>query len=242
MVKGFVILQVAGEILFLGGIPGMERVIQNDVQAPYVSLVTGPPGAMKSSFCLTLLKNHLDKTGEFGLYCTVEETVDSLVKSSNSLGLQLPQSLQITDFTELRRENENMDYLKFTRKMIEHFKQQHGDRFSVFVLDSLGAIYTLTTMDDVMRKKMFNFFDFLRSMNLYTIIITERNLGNHAELQGNEGFLADAVINLGMDNRNGKLVRTMQIEKMRHVRHGMDKQAIEVVPSGGLGVIGTLFD
>ena len=56
-----------------------------------------------------------------------------------------------------------MDYLKFTRKMIEHFKQQHGDRFSVFVLDSLGAIYTLTTMDDVMRKKMFNFFDFLRS-------------------------------------------------------------------------------
>ena len=65
----------------------MERVIQNDVQAPYVSLVTGPPGAMKSSFCLTLLKNHLEKTGEFGLYCTVEETVDSLVKSSNSLGL-----------------------------------------------------------------------------------------------------------------------------------------------------------
>ena len=154
MVKGIVTLEVVGEILFLGGIPGMERVIQNDVEAPYVSLVTGPPGAMKSSFCLTLLKNHLEKTGEFGLYCTVEETVDSLVKSSNSLGLQLPQSLQITDFTELRRENENMDYLKFTRKMIEHFKQQHGDRFSVFVLDSLGAIYTLTTMDDVMRKKM----------------------------------------------------------------------------------------
>ena len=75
------------------------------------------------------------------MYCTVEETVDSLVKSSNSLGLQLPQSLQITDFTELRRENENMDYLKFTRKMIEHFKQQHGDRFSVFVLDSWGDLY-----------------------------------------------------------------------------------------------------
>ena len=37
------ILQAVGEILFLGGIPGMERVIQNDVQAPYVSLVTGPP-------------------------------------------------------------------------------------------------------------------------------------------------------------------------------------------------------
>ena len=69
MVKGIVILQAVGEILFLGGIPGMERVIQNDVQAPYVSLVTGPPGAMKSSFCLTLLKNHLEKPEN--LDCTV---------------------------------------------------------------------------------------------------------------------------------------------------------------------------
>ena len=183
---------------------------------------------MKSSFCLTLLTNHLNRTGEFGLYCTVEETVDSLMRGASSLGLQLPMNLQVTDFTELRRENEDMDYLKFTRKMIEHFKQTHGDRFTTFVLDSLGAIYSLTTVDEAMRKKMFSFFDFLRSMNLNVLLITERNLGSHAELQGNEGFLADAVINMGMDHRNGKLVRTMQIEKMRHVRHAMEKQAVDV--------------
>ena len=92
-----------------------------------------------------------------------------------------------------------------------------------------------------MRKKMFSFFDFLRSMNLNVFLITERNLGSHAELQGNEGFLADAVINLGMDHRNGKLVRTMQIEKMRHVRHAMEKQAVDVGPNG-LVVLGPLFD
>ncbi len=141
-------------------------------------------------------------------------------------------NLQVTDFTELRRENEDMEYLKFTRKMIEHFKQTHGERFTTFVLDSLGAIYSLTTVDEAMRKKMFSFFDFLRSMNLNVLLITERNLGSHAELQGNEGFLADAVINMGMDHRNGKLVRTMQIEKMRHVRHAMEKQAVDVGPHG----------
>jgi len=88
---------------------------------------------------------------------------------------------------------------------------------------------------------MFSFFDFLRSMNLNVFLITERNLGNHAELQGNEGFLADAVINMGMDHRNGKLVRTMQIEKMRHVRHAMEKQAVDVGPHG-MVVLGPLFD
>ena len=59
------------------------------------------------------------------------------MRGASSLGLQLPMNLQVTDFTELRRENEDMDYLKFTRKMIEHFKQTHGDRFTTFVLDSL---------------------------------------------------------------------------------------------------------
>jgi KaiC/GvpD/RAD55 family RecA-like ATPase len=157
------------------------------------------------------------------------------------MGLELPPNLQITDLTELRKENEAMDYLKFTRRMIQHFKQERGDQFSVFVLDSLGAIYSLTSVNEEMRKKMFGFFDFLRSQGLYTIIITERQTGEFAELQGNEGFIADGIINLGLDRRNGKIVRTMQIEKMRHLRHSMEKQAIDIT-SGGVTILGPLFD
>jgi circadian clock protein KaiC len=227
--------------MFLGGMQGMERVMQSDVRAPYLTMVTGPPGSMKSSFCLTLVSNHLNRTGEFGLYCTVEESLESLRRSAQSMGIQLPSNLQLTDLAELRRENDSMDYLKFTRRMIEHFKQQHGDRFTTFVLDSLGAIYSLTTVDEAMRKKMFTFFDFLRSMNLNVFIITERQVGNHAEIQGNEGFLVDGIIDLGMDRRNGQLVRTLQVEKMRHIRHAMEKQAIDVGPHG-LVIMGPLFD
>jgi KaiC/GvpD/RAD55 family RecA-like ATPase len=92
-----------------------------------------------------------------------------------------------------------------------------------------------------MRKKMFGFFDFLRTQGLYTFIITERQQGENAELQGNEGFIADGIINLGLDRRNGKIVRTMQIEKMRHVRHSMEKQAIDI-SAGAVTVMGPLFD
>lgn len=227
--------------MFLGTIPGFERVIQEDVGSPYVTLVTGPPGSLKTAVALNVISSRLQQTGEFGLYCTVEETVDSLLKSCDSMGMELPNTLQVTDFTELRQDNESMDYLKFTKRMIQHFKQEKGDAFSVFVLDSLGAIYSLTTVDEEMRKRMFNFFTFLRQQKLFTIIITERQIGSHAELQGNEGFLADGIINMGIDNRNGKLVRTLQVEKMRHTRHLMEKQAIDVGPSG-LVLLGPLFD
>lgn len=228
-------------LMFIDGMPGMDRVLATDVNPPYLTLVTGPPGSMKSSFCLSLVSNHLRQSGGFGLYCTVEETTGSLLRSSQSLGLSLPQNLQITDFTELRNENEAMDYLKFTQKMIEHFKRERGNAFSVFVLDSLGAIYSLTSVDEEMRKRMFKFFEFCRSQNLHTFVITERQTGEHAELEGNEGFLADSILNLGLDRRNGQIVRTMQIEKMRHIRHSMEKQAMEVTNSG-LVLLGPLFD
>ena len=92
-----------------------------------------------------------------------------------------------------------------------------------------------------MRKKMFSFFDFLRQQGLNVLIITERHYGDHAELEGNEGFLADAIINLGIDRRNGQMVRTLQIEKMRHIRHSMEKQALDVGPNGPV-LLGPLFD
>ncbi|MBT3971802.1 MAG: hypothetical protein HOE92_06260 [Euryarchaeota archaeon] len=227
--------------MLLNGIEGMDRVMTGDVRSPYITLVTGPPGAMKTGFALTIMSNHLSRTGEFGLYCTIEETVESLLRGAESLGIHPPHNLQITDFTELRRENSGMDYLKFTRRMIEHFKQQHGERFTTFVLDSLGAIYSLTTVNESMRNKMFEFFDFLRQQKLNVIILTERQYGEYAELQGNEGFLADGIIKMGVDRRNGQIVRTMQVEKLRHVRHSMEKQAIDVGPHGPI-ILGPLFD
>jgi len=88
---------------------------------------------------------------------------------------------------------------------------------------------------------MFRFFEFCRSQNLHTFVITERHAGENAELEGNEGFLADSILNLGLDRRNGQMVRTLQIEKMRHVRHSMEKQAMEVTGSG-VTLLGPLFD
>ncbi len=54
--------------MFLGNLPGIERVMFNDVQAPYISLITGPPGALKTGTALTFVSNYLRQTGEFGLY------------------------------------------------------------------------------------------------------------------------------------------------------------------------------
>jgi KaiC/GvpD/RAD55 family RecA-like ATPase len=233
--------------MFRKSIPGLDRVFMTDVEPPKVILVTGPPGAMKSAFCYTVMSQYLKKTGEFCLYTTLEETAHSHLKNMESLGVEVSLNMQISDFTDLREidqvvdEANQTDYLEFIEKMIAHYKKTHRRRFTLFALDSLGALYSLMPRTEDMRKRMFYFFKTLRDHDLISFVVMERSLGADSQLLGNEGFLVDGIIMLGLDRNKGKLVRYLQVEKMRASRHSMEKHLLEVGNSG-LVVLGPVFD
>jgi KaiC/GvpD/RAD55 family RecA-like ATPase len=235
--------------VFKDSISGLDKVFKNDISRPKVILVTGPPGSMKTTFCYTLMSQYLKDKNEFGLYTTLEETVDSHLKNMESIGAKLSMKMQISDLTDLREidqideaigQETATDYVLFIEKMIQRFRKTHGDKFSIFVLDSLGALYSL--MEDVkdMRKKMFYFFKMLRDNNLTCFVIMERSLSGESQMLGNEGFLADGIMLLGLDRQRGKLVRFLQVEKMRASEHSMERHAVEV-GKNGIQVLGPLL-
>ena len=229
--------------MFKDTIRGLDKLFKDDIDRPKVILVTGPPGAMKSSFIYSLMSAYLSKhQDEFGLYCTLEENVESHLRNMESLGIVPPLNLQITDFSNIRSgPDELVDYVELTIKMLQHFKEKFGDKFTVFAFDSLGALYSV--MEDVsnMRRKMFHFFKYLRELNLYSFLIMERSLGGESNLLGNEGFLSDGIIMLGLKRKQGKLMRYIQIEKMRATKHSMEMHALEVM-EGGIVILGPIFD
>ncbi len=232
--------------MFKDTIPGLDRVFHTDVKPPQVSLVTGPPGSMKTSFCYSLMTRYVEKTGDFGLYTTLEESVDSHLNNMESLGIDLSLNMQISDITDLREidqivDDEETDYIDFLETMLRHFKKEKGDKFKVFAMDSLGALYSLMENEKNMRKKMFYFFKLLRDLDLYSFVVMERSLGGEANLLGNEGFLVDGVIMLGIDRNRGKLTRYLQIEKMRACKHSMEKHALDI-GNNGLKVLGPIFE
>lgn len=227
--------------MFRDTVPGLERAFKTDIKAPKVVLITGPPGSMKSSFVYMLLTKYLENTGEFGLYATLEESAQSHLENMEALGMKMSLKLQISDFTDLREEGDNIDYIKFIEKMIMHFKETRKDKFTVFAFDSLGALYSLMEHETKMRKKMYHFFKTLREANLMSFIIMERSPDGESNLLGNEGFLSDGIIFLGLKKKQGRLVRFLQIEKMRAVQHSMEAHAIEI-RDGQLAVLGPIFD
>ncbi|MGA1822932.1 MAG: RAD55 family ATPase [Thermoplasmatota archaeon] len=227
--------------MFHGTIMGLDKVFRNDIKKPKVVLITGPPGSLKSSFLYSLMTSYLNRTGEFGIYNTLEESVSSHLSNMESLGVELCLNMQITDFTDLRKEGENLNYLMFIERMLRHFKKVKGDQFSVFALDSLGALYSLMEGEENMRKKMYHFFQVLRDLNLYSFIIMEREMGEVSNLLGNEGFLADGIIYLGLKRKQGRLSRFIQIEKMRASDHSMEMHALDL-RTGKISVLGPIFE
>lgn len=228
--------------MLLNTIPGFDKIFKVDIQPPKIILVSGVPGSLKSSFSYIMLTKHVQDTGEFGLYATLEESTDSYLNNMQSLGIEPNVNLQISDYTDFRNEGEeSIDYLQFTEKMISYFKETRGDKFTCFGFDSLGALYSLMNHEEDMRKRMYHFFNMLRKYNLISLVIMERSKDGESHLMGNEGFLSDGIIVLGMMRRQGKLIRYIQVEKMRALNHSMELHALEVGNSG-ISILGPIFE
>jgi len=227
--------------MFQNTVTGLDKVFKNDIKRPKVVLVTGPPGSMKSSFIYSLMTSYLNQSGEFGVYTTLEESVSSHLSNMESIGIELCMNMQITDFTDIRDDKEDLDYLKFLEKMLKHFKKVKGEQFTCFAIDSLGALYSLMDGEENMRKKMYHFFQLLRDLNLYSFIIMERAQDGESNLLGNEGFLGDGIIYLGLKRRQGRLSRFLQVEKMRACEHSMELHAMDL-RMGKLCILGPIFE
>ncbi|MGD1059920.1 MAG: ATPase domain-containing protein [Methanomassiliicoccales archaeon] len=229
--------------MFKDSIPGLDKVFRTDIEAPKVVLVTGPPGSMKTSFCYSLMSTYLEKSKQFGLYVTLEESGESHLRNMGSLGLKVTPNLEISDITDLRELDEVVevdnptDYVQFIEQMLTYYRKKHGERFTVFTLDSLGALYSLMEDSAGMRKRMFYFFKNLRDLGLMSFIVMERAPGMPSDLLGNEGFLVDGIIELGLDRSRGKLARYLRVEKMRACDHSMERHTFDVGP-GGMTVLG----
>ena len=69
----------------------------------------------------------------------------------------------------------------------------------------------------------------------------ERAVDGESHLLGNEGFLSDGIIVMGLRRIQGRIIRYVQVEKMRACQHSMEMYAFEVL-NGDMRILGPIFE
>ena len=234
--------------MFQNTIKGLGKIFKTNNYENLIIMVEGYTGAMKSTFTYTMMSKYLDNNpGKIGLYATIEETKESLLKNLKSIGIKPNDRIFIADYNRTREmyreESENTDFMELTEKLIISTKEERGDSFCVFALDSLNALYTLTKLENeqLMRMRIYYFFKLLRDAGLTSFILKEMPRSGQYLIKENENFLSDGVIELGIRRTMEGKKRFIEVIKMRQNQHSM-KQYIMVVEDGGLAVMGPSVD
>jgi len=225
-------------------INGLDKILIDDIPKGSVILVTGAEGTLKSGLVFSMMANYLSANDEHGLYITLEQNLESHLRNMKSLGIKEEANLHIFDYRDMRQEwmDSELDLIKTTEEVIDSFKEKY-DNLTLFSLDSLNALYSISDPGD-MRKKIYNFFTHLRDEELTSFLILD---SAHSGMSGQftqphqaEHFLADGTIELGMIEGNGGVKRYIQILKMRATKHAMEKHQLTIGDSGP-SILGPIY-
>jgi KaiC/GvpD/RAD55 family RecA-like ATPase len=236
-------------------IDGFDEQIEGGVPEGYVTLICGTSGTMKSSLGFNVLYNEA-LNGKTGLYVSLEQSAESLLEHAENMGYDMSKinlvvisdigklksditdiksnkggSLIISDLGSIRKQIKGTkigpsgDWLNVIKNIIKKLKEKTG--CDLFVLDSLSALYVLSSFDDP-RTKLFYIFEFLRDIGLTTFLISEMplNKSKYSEYEV-EDYLADGIILLQLTERFRKVVREISIVKMRATNCNTDVFTLE---------------
>ncbi len=239
------------------GIPGLDEMIGGGIPKGHTVLISGGPGTGKSTFAMQFLYNGAVKYDEPGVYISLEEKPEDLVRNFSKYGwnlsrvdiLSIVPTKSVTSANLRRgrftfktekgfREGEfSMDFLReIIKDKVEKTKAKR------VVLDSVSALALHLESGFLLRQEVLSTALLLSELGATSMIITETPEGlKGLSRLGVEEFVAQGVIGLYNIKLGSKRVRGLEILKMRGTKHSqniclmsMTDEGIVVYPNENL--------
>ena len=205
------------ETRLLTFIQGFDGLIGGGIPGGHVVLLAGPSGSMKTSLALYIMQRNRAH-GIKGIYITLEESRQSLLKTMEKLGIGTDED-SIVDIGKLRMEHESAeetsDWLQILKDYLS--RRLEKGKLDLVILDPLNSLYGLAVMKDP-RKDLFHFFTFLRGIGVTSLLISEAEK-NDQLFAHHEDCLADGVLSLSFVDNAGESALQLRCSKMRHANH-----------------------
>lgn len=216
------------------GIGDMDKKMGGGIPSGSLTLIEGLNGTGKSVLSQQLIWGGLQQGFSFASY-TTEKTIKSLLEQMDSL------SLDISDYFVL-------GILKIYPTHIEGVNWSNGNSFldyitgdvktkssEVILIDSLTVFVSKASDADVL-----NFFASCKKLcdSGKTILITAHTFAFGEELLTRVRSICDGHFSLKKEEVGGRLVRTLEVAKIRGAQKTMGNViAFEVLPEIGLRII-----
>ncbi len=209
------------------GIPGLDEALNGGFPKNSVILLTGTPGAGKTTFSMQFLVDGAKK-GEKCLYFTLEESADDIIEQFQLFDPKLKEYIEngLIKIVTIPL----VDYDSLKEVVSSELDAMGAQRL---VIDSVT--YLQMFFSDVMsiRKAIIELSTIIKARNCTSIFIGEMPYGeNKLSSFGVEEFASDGVIAVYMVEKQGSFIRALRIVKMRLTDHLTKFIPLDIKPTG----------
>lgn len=204
------------------GVDGLDERIEDGLPEGSVTLITGGPGAGKTTFCMQYVNEGLD-SGEKCLYIATGQDPEKVKQDAGELGM------------DLEREGLTMARVSPSNDVAGNIKDKIMDQsFDRIVLDSLSVFEMHWGEKDRLRKYINKLMDHFEGIDATVLVTSERPEKQSGKLSrfGVAEFIVDAIIKLEGFALGDAAYRSMQVVKMRRTSIDGKILAVELDENG----------
>jgi KaiC/GvpD/RAD55 family RecA-like ATPase len=217
-------------------VEGFDKILEGGVPGGHIVLVSGTPGTMKSSLTYYMLYHHALENGKTGVYVTLEQSRESLVRQMEKMGMKakdVGDKLNVLDLSIIRKKLKQISgggsWMQVFKSYLENLKENL--KYELIAIDSLDVLETMADIHD-RRTELFYLFEWLRELDATVLLISEASPERILEGSYDEAYLSDGIISLKMQVvRDVETQRRIRCVKMRETNH--DPSYYSLLFSGG---------
>jgi KaiC/GvpD/RAD55 family RecA-like ATPase len=226
------------------GIPGFDSIISGGFRQGRTIVLSGPPGSGKTTFGMQFIYSGAKDFDEPGVYVTLSQSPDEIKSDFKSFGWDIERLLDdgrliIIDARPFKMEEgfialdeslyrgETLPFMHLTQLILSSIKRIDAKRL---VIDSLTVLGMQYTNSFYVRQGLQGMVHVLEDQHCTSILISESNATK--ENVPIEWYVASGIVLLHHVRKEDTMERTIQVVKMRGLRHSEQIFPIKLGESG----------
>ncbi|MDH5390906.1 MAG: hypothetical protein OEX10_07125 [Candidatus Bathyarchaeota archaeon] len=228
------------------GVEGLDNMLGGGLPFGHSVLVCGGPGSGKTVFGVQFLYQGAIKYGETGLYVSLDENPSRLKRHVSGFGWDIDKlekngKILVVDASPIRTIPGEIkvgelsigknDFALYSLWAIIRAKAQEI-RAKRVVIDPISNLAFQFPNVSERRRALLDLFQTISDIRVTSLIMTELRSTSLARKVRSEEFLSQGVIIFHTLAEGGRIIRAVQIEKMRGVPHDHQLRPYEINEKG----------